>query len=97
MTNDPTLLKLSVPFYLVYCNSSVNNSTAPAIDRFRYYLCASLARHHSYKVAYWNETAATSVGGSATTVAHVELKYLMDMLEGTLQHWSLRARAQQDY
>ena len=78
MTDDPTLHTLNVPFYLAYGNSSVNNGSAPAIDRFRYYLCASLARHHSYKVAYWNETAATLVGGSATMVPHVELKYLMD-------------------
>ena len=52
--SNPILVKLDIANYLRsnhnYTHNSPSNNTT--VDTFRYYLCASLARHHSYKKAY---------------------------------------------
>ena len=65
--SDLTLLGLEVPGYLSYVNWVVKYDNSAAVDLFRYYLCASLAQHLSYRVAYWSETAPTPVGEESAT------------------------------
>lgn len=52
--SDPILLKLKVPYYLHTNHNSTHNLpyNNTTVDTFRFYLCASLARHYSYKKAY---------------------------------------------
>lgn len=61
--SNPALVKLDVPPYLHYNHSYTHKlpHSNTTIDSFRFYLCASLARHHSYKKAYLQSatTAAT--------------------------------------
>ncbi|CAD6594427.1 MAG: hypothetical protein ASARMPRED_009403, partial [Alectoria sarmentosa] len=54
---DPALVKLGVPMYLFANRDHVQKlpcSNLP-FDTFRYYLCASLARHHAYRTVYLSQ------------------------------------------
>ncbi|CAF9908115.1 MAG: hypothetical protein ALECFALPRED_004225 [Alectoria fallacina] len=54
---DPALVKLGVPKYLFANRDQVQKLPCSNLlfDTFRYYLCASLARHHAYRTAYLSE------------------------------------------
>ncbi|CAD6593549.1 MAG: hypothetical protein ASARMPREDX12_007312 [Alectoria sarmentosa] len=54
---DSALVKLGVPMYLFANRDHVQKLPCnnPIFDAFRYYLCASLARHHAYRTAYLSQ------------------------------------------
>ncbi len=57
----PALVKLEVPDYLSTNRDDTHKlaESNTAVDAFRYYLCASLARHHGYRTACQSDATTT--------------------------------------